>query len=304
MDFSYKFTVFTPCYNSEKLLHRVFDSLQNQSYKDFEWIVINDASQDKTHEVIENFIAKANFPVNYIRNEKNLMLSNNFNIAIREAKGEFFIPAGHDDEFSPETLYTFLNYWEKFGSDLYSGITCLCNDQFGNLIGDQFPESPYFSNYFDVVYNIKVKGEKWGIIRTSVIKRFLLPEDVDLYVSEGLIWLGIGKEYKTIFINEALRSYYINEIGHASLSSIGKFGIKYPKGQRYLYLQMINTFHKLIKHNYEIKIKNYINYIRLSLYVGIPFSKMFKDILLIQEKILFCIFFPIGFLFFIKMVKK
>jgi glycosyltransferase involved in cell wall biosynthesis len=301
VNYQYKFTVFTPCYNSEKFLHRVFDSLQNQTFRNFEWIVINDASLDNTHELLERLIKKANFPINYIRNQKNLMLSINYNIAIREARGAFFMPIGHDDAFIPETLETYFNYWERYGSDVFSGITCLCQDQFGNLIGDKFPASPYFSNYFDIVYNRKIKGEKCGIIRTDVIKRFLLPEDVDVYVSEGLIWLNIGKEFKTIFLNEIIRTYYVNEIEHRSLSWILKNKVQYPQGQKYLSLQMINTFHKLINHNYIIKVKDYINYIRMSLFVGISPSKMLKEILLISKKTILCILFPIGFLSFIKM---
>jgi len=301
MNYQYKFTVFTPCYNSELFLQRVFNSLQNQTYKDFEWIIINDASQDNTHSLIERFIEKAQFPINYIRNQRNLMLSMNYNTAIREAKGEFFMPTGHDDEFISKTLETYLNYWEKYGSDLYSGITCLCQDQYGNLIGDRFPTSPYFSNYFEIVYNRKIKGEKCGIIRTDIIKRYLLPEDVDVYVSEGLIWMSIGKEFKTIYINEIIRTYYINEINHKSLSSILKHGIKYPNGQKYIDLQMINTFHNLINRNYVIKIKNYLNYICLSLFIGNSPRKIFKDVLLIQNRILLSILFPIGLFFFIKL---
>lgn len=45
---NYTFTVFTPTYNREHTLHRVFDSLMKQTYKNFEWLIIDDCSIDNT----------------------------------------------------------------------------------------------------------------------------------------------------------------------------------------------------------------------------------------------------------------
>ena len=51
------FTVFTPVYNGEKFIHRVFDSLMKSTYRNFEWIIINDASTDHSDEIIRHFIS-------------------------------------------------------------------------------------------------------------------------------------------------------------------------------------------------------------------------------------------------------
>ena len=48
----YKFTIFTPCYNGEKTIGRVFKSVANQTYKNFEWIIVNDGSKDKSKDII------------------------------------------------------------------------------------------------------------------------------------------------------------------------------------------------------------------------------------------------------------
>ena len=68
----YKFTVFTPCYNSQNIITRLFNSLQKQTLKDFEWIVLDDCSKDKTIEVLEDLIPRANFPVKFIKNKLKL----------------------------------------------------------------------------------------------------------------------------------------------------------------------------------------------------------------------------------------
>lgn len=188
------------------------------------------------------------------------MISENYNLAVNNAKGDFFVPSGHDDEFIPETLQTFLDYWDRYGSKDFSGISCLCIDQQGNQIGDKFPDSPFFSNYVDIVYNRKIKGEKWGFIRTDVMKEFPMhPQGV--YVTEGLTWLEMGKKYNTIFINEPLRIYFINQ-SHSSLSSTSDKKIKYPEGCRFYFLEMLNNQIKDIDDNYLLKVKIIFNYVR------------------------------------------
>lgn len=55
----YKFTVFTPCYNGEKTIHRVFESMNAQTYTNWEWIIINDGSTDNSDCVIKELIAES-----------------------------------------------------------------------------------------------------------------------------------------------------------------------------------------------------------------------------------------------------
>lgn len=56
-----KITVFTPTFNRASTLHRVYDSLARQTYRDFQWIVIDDGSTDETRRVVEDFEKKPRF---------------------------------------------------------------------------------------------------------------------------------------------------------------------------------------------------------------------------------------------------
>lgn len=63
----YSFSIFTPVYNrGGGVLERVYNSLQRQTYSDFEWIIVNDGSTDNTDLVIKDIINRANFPIKYI----------------------------------------------------------------------------------------------------------------------------------------------------------------------------------------------------------------------------------------------
>ena len=50
-----RITVFTPTYNRANTLYRVYESLKSQTYRDFQWIVIDDGSTDSTRETVEEF---------------------------------------------------------------------------------------------------------------------------------------------------------------------------------------------------------------------------------------------------------
>jgi len=54
--YQYKFTVFTPVFNCEKSIIKVHDSLVNQTFKNFEWLIINDGSTDNSHKIIQSYI--------------------------------------------------------------------------------------------------------------------------------------------------------------------------------------------------------------------------------------------------------
>ena len=58
---NFKFTIFTPCYNGKNTIKRVFESVASQTYKNYEWIIINDGSTDKSDSVIRKYISDYNF---------------------------------------------------------------------------------------------------------------------------------------------------------------------------------------------------------------------------------------------------
>ncbi|MBR5406796.1 MAG: glycosyltransferase family 2 protein, partial [Lachnospiraceae bacterium] len=60
-----KLTVFTPTYNRAHLLKRAYESLKNQTVKDFNWLIVDDGSTDDTKAVVDGFISEGIIPVEY-----------------------------------------------------------------------------------------------------------------------------------------------------------------------------------------------------------------------------------------------
>ena len=290
--YKYTFTVFTPTYNRAKLIHRVFESLMKQTFKDFEWLIVDDGSSDNTKEIIEQFKKEAPFSIRYIYQE-NGGKHRAFNRGVKEAEGEFFLTADSDDYFLADALGTLKHYWDLISKDEkkdFSAVTGLCIDNEGNVVGDKYPKDIFDSNSIETNFIYKIRGEKWGFQRTDVLKKFPFKEfEGEKFISESSVWFAISKKYKTRYINKPLRIYEINSDSLSSNSITLR--VNNPKGVFYSYSQEFNLPIPL-----RCKIKSMINCIRFSLYK----KDMFLNCIKIQKKLLLPITLPIGILMYLK----
>ncbi|KAM3103503.1 glycosyltransferase family 2 protein [Phormidesmis sp. 146-12] len=92
-----------PVYNGDNYLEAAIDSLLAQTFKDFEIIISDNASSDRTEEICRSYVAK-DARIRYYRNEVNLGAAPNFNCLIDYAQGEYFKWAAHDDIHEPTYL--------------------------------------------------------------------------------------------------------------------------------------------------------------------------------------------------------
>jgi glycosyltransferase involved in cell wall biosynthesis len=92
-----------PVYNGENYLASALKSILAQTYSDFEVIISDNASQDRTQEICEAFVEKDQ-RVRYYRNSTNLGLFKNFNQVFELSKGKYFQWMAHDDLLAPEFL--------------------------------------------------------------------------------------------------------------------------------------------------------------------------------------------------------
>ena len=139
----YKFSVFTCTYNRANLLPRVYESLRAQSFRDFEWILIDNGSTDNTQDVIAPWLAAAEFPIRHIKHDTNRGLQARYNEGIDIAQGEFWLSLDSDDACNPDTLETFYALWNEIpdaDKPNFCGVTVNCQTQHGELDGDLYPE--------------------------------------------------------------------------------------------------------------------------------------------------------------------
>lgn len=109
-----------PTYNGAKRIHRALNSIWAQSYPNLEVTICDNCSTDNTQELCEQ-VAREHPEVRYVRHKENLGILPNFEFALAEAKGKYFMWLADDDALEPEVLFSYVDFLE--GNPEYHLVT-------------------------------------------------------------------------------------------------------------------------------------------------------------------------------------
>ena len=109
-------SIIVPVYNGEKTIERCLRSIQNQSYSNIEVLVVNDGSSDHTDRIIKKY-AQRDSRFRYIEKE-NSGVSDSRNVAMEQAKGDYFQFVDGDDWLVKQATEEFVNTALTFGCDM------------------------------------------------------------------------------------------------------------------------------------------------------------------------------------------
>lgn len=196
-------SVVTPTYQRAETLPRLYRSLVEQSFGDFEWVVVDDGSSDGTTELVRGWQAEAPFPIRYLW-QPNAGKHAAFNRCVEQAQGRFCALIDSDDWYMPEGLAGMHECWESIPAERRQGfanVEGLRVDADGELVGDRFPADVFDSNVFELAVVHGVRGDTIGMYRRDVLLAFPFPEDLGWHVSPDLVWNRIAARYSTRFAN-------------------------------------------------------------------------------------------------------
>lgn len=217
----YKITVFTPTYNRAHTIERVYESLKRQSFKDFEWIVIDDDSQDNTEEVLNRIISEdSELNITYFKQKKGGK-HRAVNKALDLAKGELFFILDSDDYITDNALER-VAYWESTiakNKSSYSGLCGLIGYNEYEVIGKTF-QGEYLDITLNEQFKRNIKGDRTVINYTDVFKEYKYPEiDGEWHIAPGVPYLRMAKDGKKMrYFNEII---YIAEYMDDGLTKMG-----------------------------------------------------------------------------------
>ena len=280
-----KFTVFTPTFNRKELLEKLYESLQKQTFKDFEWLIVDDGSTDGTKEKVEQFLSEKKLDIKYYFKE-NGGKQRAYNFATEKANGELFICLDSDDKYVENGLETILKYWKKYEKNTdIAGMGYLSTYPNREIIGSSFPEKEMISTQFEIYNKYGVKGDKGIMFRTEIIKKYKFPvfED-EKFITEAVVYNRICEKYKMVYVNEKIEIKEYQEDGLTA--KYNNLLLRNPKGQA-LYHNEINSQ----KLTFKQKILNNAVYYKFCKVAGYKFGKIFKE----SKNKLFLIFaIPVG----------
>ena len=261
-------TVFTPTYNRKNDLINLYNSLLNQNFNDFEWLIVDDGSTDNTEEVVNKLKKENKININYYKQE-NRGKSYAHNKGVELAKGEFFVGIDSDDVFVPNVLEEINNYFLEINQDENICGMCFLNYKQGTneIIGNKFPENKMKDTYYNLYHKHNITGDKEMVFKTKVLKEFLFPIfENEKFVPESLLFNRICEKYKFLCINKAVISKkYLDEGYSAYYFNLAK---KNPKAHMVYYKEL----YKLEPNNYNVAAYN-----MYSIYAKNGFIKTIKE---------------------------
>jgi len=200
-------SVILPTYNRAHLLKRSIGSVLNQTYTDYELIIVDDNSIDDTPEVINSL---GDGRIIYIKNENNLGPAEARNIGMSIAKGEYLAFQDSDDEWKPEKLNILVDEMNKGDVDLgmvFSAIYRVLET--GRII--RFPHRAKEIKSGDLFYEL-LKNNIAGTPSVMIKRKCFLDIggfDTSFRCFEDYeYFIRIGKKYKIKYINSPLMTAY------------------------------------------------------------------------------------------------
>lgn len=167
-------SVILPVYNANGYLPMAIESILNQTYKNFEFIIINDGSTDNSLDIVKNY-AKKDKRIKIINNKKNQNIANSLNKGIKIAKGQYLARMDADDISLPSRFQKQINFLQKHPKVVILGGQVRTIDINGKTVGHKiFP-------ILDKKIRLALYTSNPIQHPTAIINKSLLPKDFSWY---------------------------------------------------------------------------------------------------------------------------
>jgi glycosyltransferase involved in cell wall biosynthesis len=176
------FSIIIPLYNREKTISRAINSILNQTFQDFELIVVDDASKDKSAEIVSNFQLNDK-RIFYIRNLINQERCVTRNIGIEAAKGRYICFLDSDDYHLPHHLQIFHDKIVDLAFPLGFLFTSSWNETAVGVRSKRVCPSIIGLNLYHYFLNYTVNPQRW-CVESRVAKKILF--DPEIVICEDL----------------------------------------------------------------------------------------------------------------------
>lgn len=195
-------SIIVPTFNRAGMIHRAIESVQFQTFNDWELIVVDDASTDNTEEILRRYMR--NDPrIGYIRHEKNKGGSAARNSGIKKSKGSYIALLDDDDRWYPEKLRLQVDFSHNHPESgfIYSGY-CYVDYETDKIVKNVFPL--YQGNVSSIILKNNIIGSPTPLIRNECFQRAGLFDEKLTSCQDWDMWIRISRFYSFAYVNECL----------------------------------------------------------------------------------------------------
>lgn len=246
-----KVTVTVPVYNTAKYLRKCLDSLQSQTLKEIEFILVDDGSTDESGKICDGFASQnPNFKVVH---QKNGGSSKARQTGLEAAQGEYIIVCDSDDWVEPEMYEKLLNEAERFGADI---VVCGYYAEYPD--GRSIPRQTWFLEKDGYVDNDDFLCRGAGSSWIKLIKRSLFEKTGASYESG----INMGEDalilYQLMKGNPKVKQIRANFYHYRRLPASGS----YTNNIKMSHILQMDFIYRWLKENYSEHMYESIRYSR------------------------------------------
>lgn len=229
-------TIFTPTYNRADKLKRLYESLKNQTNKNFDWLIVDDGSKDDTKSVVDEFISENIIKINYVY-QRNGGKHRAYNKALELAEGDLFFTVDSDDWMKDDSVENILNACKNLKSDEWLFAYKL--DEKGTQLSDNFPESVDVTSADELSNKYNCSGEFSIIFPTALAKKYPFPTfEEENFITESVIYDRIDKDAKLKLLPQAVTVCEYQEDGLSN--NLNRIMKNNPAGYCLYFMQRID----------------------------------------------------------------
>jgi teichuronic acid biosynthesis glycosyltransferase TuaG len=206
-------TLITPLYNAEKYIAETIESVLNQTYQNWEMLIVDDCSTDDSKEIVRRYEIKDT-------RIKLIELDSNFggparprNVGLDNSKGEYVSFLDADDVWLPNKLEEQLKFIEKEGVDFVHSLANIIdgNSQYVGFFNNQriFNKLKYFMKHKNILYYTNYINTNSVFMKKSIGYKF--SEDKNLIALEDwYFWLEVSQSHKIKLLDKILLNYRVH----------------------------------------------------------------------------------------------
>lgn len=195
-------------YNGEKYLSEAIESILNQTFKDFEFLIINDGSTDSSREIILSY---DDYRIKLIENDNNIGLTKSLNKGVDIACGKYIARMDADDISMPERLEKQVDFMENHEDIAVCGSWFSVIDDKGNILSEVKTQINHEFLFFELFFKNPI-GHATTIMRKSVIEHIGRYDPDYVVTQDYYLWFRIIESgYKIHNIDRVLIYYRKHE---------------------------------------------------------------------------------------------
>lgn len=249
--------VITTYKREPEILKRAVESIINQTYKDTEIIVVNDAPEEnELSEKLEKMLTQFGEKVRYIVHDKNRGACEARNTGLKNAEGEYIAFLDDDDEWIDTKLELQYQLIVKEHSSLvYSPYYCIDKNGKSVIVEEKTDELPGDNDFEKLLCYNFVGSTSFPLLRTSSVRKVGGFNSNLRSSQDHELWLKIAREYKISYCNVPLINYYYSE------DAITRSIANRIQGHEYLFREFENEYKrnkKVLNYRYNFLMITYM----------------------------------------------